>query len=188
MKRFILILVLIFLSAKAALCMDFDYQKAYRDLDMPDFKYVHNIDPGQYFECKKYTWSPYPLFRLNSPLFFKKITIEPGYYILTPREQKGKNYMLFKESGLVKYIVPVYKKDFVPEFFYDEHLPKAKLSFGQKFQVKSYDLIGKMCPAAKRKPIPQTYLEVTDLDNNFISVVVYWQEFRYYMILRTVQL
>lgn len=188
MRRFTIVLFLIFISAKMGLCTDFDYQKVYRELDMPDFKYVHNMDPGQYFDCKGFTWSPYPLFRLNSPLFFKDITIEPGYYNLTPREHDGKNYMLFKESGLVKYIVPVYKKDFVPEFFYEEHLPKAKLTFGQKFQVKSNDLIGKISPAAKRKPIPKTYLEVTDLDNNFTSIVVYFKEFRYYLIVRTVKM
>lgn len=188
MKKFFLGLLLILLGAHVGFCADFDYQKVYRDLQMPDFKYVHGIDPEQYAECKGFTWSPYPLFRLNSPLFFKNITVEPGYYNLTPREQNGKIYMLFKESGLVKYIIPVYKKDFVPEFFYEENLPKAKLTFGQKFQLVMYDCIGKISPAAKRKPMPQTYLEVTDLDNNFISIVVYWKEFRYYLIMRTVKM
>lgn len=173
---------------KPAFCDDFDYQKTYRDLEMANFAYMHNIDPDQYFECKGFTWSPYPLFRLNSPLFFKNITIEPGYYNLTPREHDGKWFILFKESGLVKYIVPVYKKDFVPEFFYEENLPQPKLTFGQKFQIKSFDLIGKWCPAARRTPIPQTYLETADLDNNFISIVVYYKEFKYYTILRTVKM
>jgi len=188
MKKFILAIFLIILTAKACFCADFDYQKVYRELESPDFSYMHNVDPKQYYECKGFTWSPYPLFRLNSPLYFKKISIEPGYYNLTPREHKGKDYILFKESGLVKYIIPVYKKGFVPEFFYDENLPQAKLTFGQSFQIKSLDFIGKHFPSAKRKPAPQTFLEVTDLDNNFISIVVYFKEFRYYLILRTVRM
>lgn len=188
MKRFILTVFLVFFCAKAGFCADFDYQKVYRELEGANFSYLHNIDPDQYFECKGYTWSPYPLFRLNSPLYFKNISIEPGYYNLTPRENQGRTYILFKQLGLVKYIIPVYKKDFVPEYFYEENLPKAKLTFGQKFQVKGLDLIGKFVPSAQRKPIPQTYLEVMDLDNNFVSIVVYFKEFRYYLILRTVQM
>lgn len=188
MKKLLLALFLIILTAKAGFCDDFDYQKIYRDLAMPNFAYLHNIDPDQYFECQGYTWSPYPLFRLNSTLYFKDITIDPGYYNLTPREHGGKWFILFKESGLIKYIVPVYKKDFVPEYFYEENLPKAKLTFGQKTQVKTLDFIGKHFASAKRKPIPQTFLETTDLDNNFISIVVYFKEFRYYTILRTVKM
>ena len=188
MKKFIWIIFLIILTTKAGFCADFDYQKVYRDTEVPNFSYLHNVDPNQYYECKGFSWSPYPLFRLNSPLFFKTISIEPGYYSLTPREHKGKDYILFKEAGFVKYIVPVYKKDFVPEFFYEENLPQPKLSFGQKFQIYSLDFIGRYVPSAKRKPAPQTFLELTDLDNNFISIVVYFKEFRYYMILRTVRM
>lgn len=188
MKRFLLAIFLILLTVKAGFCEDYEYQQTYRALEMPNFSYIHNIDPDQYFECKGFTWSPYPLFRLNSPLFFKNITIDPGYYNLTPREHDGKWYILFKESGLIRYIVPVYKKDFVPEYFYDENLPKAKLNFSQKVQIHTLDFVGKYIPSAKRKPMPQTYLEITDLDNNFISIVVYYKEFRYYMILRTVKM
>lgn len=188
MRKLFYILFAIILSTQTGFCVDFDYQKVYRELEMPNFSYLHNIDPDQYFECKGYTWSPYPLLRLNSPLFFKNITIEPGYYNLTPRENKGKTYILFKESGLVRYIIPVYKKEFVPEYFYEENLPAAKLTFGQKLQVKGSDFIGKYVPSAKRKPIPQTYLETTDLDNNFVSLVIYYKEFSYYTILRTVKM
>jgi len=188
MKKFILAIFLIILTAKVGFCANFDYQEVYRNLEVPTFSYLHNIDPNQYYECKGFTWSPYPLFRLNSPLFFKTISIEPGYYNLTPRVHDGKDYILFKEAGFVKYIVPVYKKDFVPENFYAENLPQPKLTFGQKFQIYSLDFIGKHFQSAKRTPIPQTFLEVTDLDNNFISIVVYYKEFRYYMILRTIQM
>ena len=188
MKKFIFTLCLLCLTANTVSAKDFDYQQVYRELEMPNFSYIHNIDPEQYSENQGFTWSPYPLLRLTSPLYFKNISIEPGYYNLTPREYKGKHYMLFKESGLVKYIVPVYDKNFVPEYFYEENLPKARLTFGQKFQIKSYDFIGKHFASAKRTPIPQSYLEITDLDNNFVSIVIYFKEFRYYTIFRTVKL
>lgn len=187
MKKILLIAVLL-LSLNPSFSSEIDYQRIYRELDVPMFSYVHNIDPGQYYDCKDNTWSPYPLFRLNSPLFFKSITIEPGYYQLTPREYKGSHYVLFKESGLVKYIIPVYNKDFVPEYFYESHLPQPKLTFSQKVHLNTLNFVGKHFKSAKRKPMPQSYLEVTDLDNNFVSVVVYFGDFRYYMILRTVKL
>jgi len=192
MRRIFLALLFIIVAVKtgccAGVCADFDYQQTYRELALPTFSYIHNIDPGQYYDCKDTTWSPYPLFRLNSVLYFKTIAIQPGYYNLTPREHKGNWFVLFKEAGFVKYIIPVYNRDFVPEYFYEENLPKPKLTAGQKFQLGMYDWIGKHFKSAKRKPAAQTYLEVTDLDNNFISIVVYYNEFRYHMILRTIQL
>lgn len=187
MKKIIFCIVLFFIS-NAVLASEVDYQNIYRNLEMTDFSYIHDMDPGQYYDCKDFSWSPYPLFRLNVSLFFKSITIQPGYYHLTPREYKGKDYVLFKESGLVKYIVPAYKKDFVPEYFYEMNLPKQKLTITQKIHLNTLSGIGKVFPSAKRKPMPQSYLEVSDLDNNFISVVVYYKEFRYYLILRTVKL
>ena len=185
MKKIVLLLVmLIFCGAVRA--EDFDYAQIYRDLPVPDVKYIHDIDPGEYYDTENSTWSPYPLFRLVAPLFFKTITIEPGYYLLT--QYKGDWYILFKEAGKVKYVVPVYNRDLTPVMFYDENLPKPELKFTQKVHLKTLDFIGRFVPSAKRKPAPQTYLELTDLDNNFISLVIYWGNYRYYTIFRTVQL
>ncbi len=167
---------------------DVDYEQIYRDLPVPTHKYVHGIDPGEYYDMKDSAWSPYPLFRLTGPLFFKTITIEPGYYLLTPREHEGSWYMLFKEQGKIKYIIPVYKRDITPEFFYDENLPKPQLTWSQRVHLNFLDFVGKHFASSKRKPAPQTYLEATDLDNNYLSLVVYWGSHRYYMVFRTVEL
>ena len=167
---------------------DVDYQQVYRDLEVPTLKFIHDIDPGEYYDTQNSTWSPYPLFRLTSPLYFKDITIEPGYYLLTPREHKGDWYMLFKDAGKVRYIIPVYDREIVPVMFYDENLPQAKLAPSQKVHLKLLDILGTFVPSAKRKPTPQTYLEVTDLDNNFFSIVIYWGDYRYYTIFRTIRL
>jgi len=165
-----------------------DIEKMYRDMPVPDFKYIHNIDPDEYQDTMYSTWSPYPLFRLTAPLFFKSVAIQPGYYLLTPREHEGKWYILFKEAGKVKYIVPCYKKEMVPMNFYKNNLPQIKMTTPQKIREKALQFVGKHFDSSKRKPIPDTYLDATDLDNNFISLIVYWGNYRYYFVLRSIQL
>lgn len=187
MKKIILILFLLFIGT-SVIAEQGDYKQIYRELEVPDFSYVHGIDPGEYYDTKDASWSPYPLFRLTSPIFFKNITVEPGYYLLTPREHKGNWYILFKEAGTVKYIIPAYNRDIVPEMFYDENIPKPKLTPTQKFHINALNLIGKVAKSSKRKPAPQTYLELTDLEDNFLSIVIYWGNHRYYTIFRTIKL
>ena len=165
-----------------------DIEKMYRDMPVPEFKYVHNIDPDEYQDTMYSTWSPYPLFRLTAPLYFKSVAIQPGYYLLTPREHEGKWYILFKEAGKVKYIVPCYKKEMVPMNFYQNNLPQIKMTTPQKIREKALKFVGKHFDSSKRKPIPDTYLDATDLDNNFISLIVYWGNYRYYFVLRSIQL
>ena len=164
-----------------------NYSEIYNNLKVPDFSYLHDIDPEQYYDMKDTTWSVYPLFRLNSPIYFKTITIEPGYYLLTPREQEGEWYMLFKQNGVVKYIIPVYERDYTPEMFYDKHIPKPKLTTAQKIHMGFLDFIGKFKSTKRKSPI-QTYLEVNDLENYFVSIVVYYGTHKYSTIFRTIKL
>ena len=184
-KIIILSLLLLGLNAHAK---NVDYENVYRTLEVPTHSYVHNVDPGEFYDTQSSTWSPYPLFRIASPIFFKTIAIEPGYYALTPREHKGNWYILFKEAGKIKYIIPAYEREIVPVTFYEDHLPKPKLSISQKLHIGALDTIGKIFPSAKRKPAPQTYLEATDLENHYLSLVIYWGIYRYYTIFRTIQL
>jgi hypothetical protein len=187
MKKFFLILSLIIFSS-AGVFADTDYEQIYRELEPADFSYVHNVDPGEIYDVQGTSWSPYPLFRLTAPLYFKNTTIEPGYYLLTPREHKGNWYVLFKEQGQVKYIIPAYDKEIVPMDFYDANLPKTKLTPMQNINLKFHTFIGEHVKSSQRKPAPNTYLEATDLENNFISLVIYWGNYRYYLILRSIQL
>ena len=165
-----------------------DIEQMYRDMPVPEFKYIHNIDPGEYQDTMNSTWSPYPLFRLTAPLYFKTIAIEPGYYLLTPREHDGAWFMLFKEAGKVKYIIPCYKKEVVPMGFYKDNLPQVKMTKVQRIRENTLRFVGKRFKSSKRRIIPDTYLDANDLDNNFISIIVYWGEYRYYFVLRTIQL
>lgn len=164
-----------------------DYASIYNSLEVPEFSYMHDIDPDQYYDMKDTTWSPYPLLRLNSAIYFKSIIIEPGYYLLTPREQDGKWYILLKQSGVVKYIIPVYERDYTPETFYDEHLPKPKLNFAQKVHMGFLDFIGKADSTKRRAPV-QNYMEINDLENYFVQIIIYYGPHKYSTIFRTIRL
>ena len=164
-----------------------NYAEIYNSLEVPSFSYLHDIDPDQYYDMKDTSWSIYPLLRLMSPIYFKTITIEPGYYLLTPREQDGKWYMLFKQNGTVKHIIPVYERDYTPEMFYDEHIPKPKLTTAQKIHMGFLDFIGNFKSTKRKTPI-QTYLEVNDLENYFVSIIIYYGSHKYSTIFRTIKL
>lgn len=171
-----------------ALAEETDYRDIYMNLQVPTFSYIHGIDPGQYYDNKDASYSVYPLFRLTSPLYFKTVRIDPGYYLLTPVTYKGEQYLLFKVCGAVKYTIPVYKREFVPEGFYESHLPQPRLNWKQRQSKRFYTFLGKHFKRAQRKPAVKSYLEVTDLDNKFVSIVVYFGDYRYYTIFRTVQM
>ena len=90
-----------------------DYAKIYNSLEPASHSYLHGIDPDEYYDSQNAAWSIYPLLRLNSPIYFKNQTIEPGYYLLTPREHKNKWYILLKQNGKVVHIIPVYERAFL---------------------------------------------------------------------------
>ena len=165
-----------------------NYAQIYNDLSPADFSYLHNIDPDQYYDMKDTAWSVYPLLRLISPIYFKNSTIEPGYYLLTPREHNGKWYMLFKQNGVVVHIIPVYDRDYTPESFYDEHIPQPKLTRSQKIHMGVLKFLGDHVDSSKRREPVKSYLEVNDLENYFVSVVVYYGGHKYSTIFRTIRL
>ena len=161
-----------------------DYEQAYRDMQVPDFSYIHGVDPDQYYDMKSTTWSPYPLLRLNSPLYFKTITINPGYYLLTPRKYKDNWYILFKEAGVVKYTIPVFDKSFTPATYYRDNLPEHDMSRSARWQLKFLHAWGKYVRSSRRKPEIKCNVELTDLDNNFLLIDLYYGAHKYSTIFR----
>ena len=164
-----------------------DYGGIYNSLEPAKHSYMHNIDPEQYYDMKDATWAPYPLLRLNSYIYFKDISIEPGYYLLTPREHKDKWYMLFKQNGKVVHIIPVYERDITPELFYEKHLPQPKLTRAQKIHMGTLSFLGKF-KSTKRKDPVKSYMEITDLENHFVSIIIYYGNHKYSTIFRTIRL
>ena len=164
-----------------------NYSEIYNNLEPANFSYLHNIDPDQYYDTKDAAWSIYPLLRLNSAIYFKNQTIEPGYYLLTPREHKGKWYMLFKQNGVVVHIIPVYERGYTPELFYDQHIPKPKLTKSQKIHMAVLNTVGKTKSSKRKEPV-KSFLEVNDLDNYFVSLIVYYGGHKYSTLFRTIRL
>lgn len=164
---------------------DTDIPEVYRSLEVPNFRYVHDLDPEEFVDTQNAAWSPYSLFRLTAPLYFKTITINPGYYLLTPREHEGNWYMLFKQQGKVVYIIPIYDKKIVPMDFYKDNLPEEKTTWSQSMHLKLLKFVGKF-KSSQRPEMPKTFLEAEDLDDNFIVIILYWGDYKYYMVLRSV--
>ena len=157
----------------------------YRSLEVPTHKYMHDLDPEEFVDTQNAAWSPYSLFRLTAPLHFKTITIQPGYYLLTPREHEGNWYMLFKTNGKVKHIIPIYNKEIVPIDFYKDNLPEEKTTWSQRQHLKLLKFVGKF-KSSQRPEMPKTYLEAEDLDDNFIVIKLYWGDYKYSMVLRSI--
>lgn len=164
-----------------------DYAGIYNSLEPATHSYMHDIDPDQYYDMKDATWAPYPLLRLNSYIYFKDRAIEPGYYLLTPREHKDKWYLLFKQNGKVVHIIPIYEREITPEFFYDKHLPQPKLTKAQKIHMGALSFLGKFNSTKRKDPI-KCYMEITDLENHFVSIVIYYGNHKYSTIFRTIKL
>ncbi len=182
MKKLLYVLI-VFLFFNLTSNADVDYRSIYNGLENPEFSYIHGIDPDQYYDMQQMAWSPYPLFRLNSEVYFKKQVIPPGYYLLTPREHDGKWYILFKENGTVKATIPCYKHEIVPETFYKDNLPKEKLTPTQKIHIGFVHFVSSF-NSAGRKKAPSTYLEIEDVDNDYLSIILYYGSWKYYIVLR----
>lgn len=159
------------------------YNKIYEELEPANFEYIFGIDPYQAEDYTKYMFSPYPLFRMGVQFGFKGVAIDPGYYLLTPRKKDGKTYMLFKEQGRVKYLIPVYNVDLVPPTFYDQYMPERKRSRWRKICDGTMSFIGRKFPKkTQRMPAPKAYIEVNDIDRIYWQVILYYGEQKYYML------
>ncbi len=165
---------------------DEDYAKLYKFANIPDFELVHDIDPYQNEDYQKYAWSPDPLFRLSSDMYFKNQKIPAGYYILTPRTIKERDYVFFKESGKVKFIIPVVKKELTDPGFYSLHVPSPKKTKWESFcdgvRDKFYTIFRK---SARKTPPPQSYVESTYIDGNMFLVILYLGTQKYTMVFKS---
>ncbi len=181
----LLIIGVFFLQIPAFSAEKETYAEIYEKLEPADFEYIFGIDPYQAEDYTKYMYSPYPLFRVGVPFIFKGTEIKPGYYILTPRKKDGKTYVLFKEQGRVKYLIPVYETDLVNPLFYDQYIPEKKKGFWEKRIKGASDFIGRLFPKkTQRMPAPKAYIDVNDIEGEFYQVILYYGEQKYYMIFR----
>ncbi len=130
-------------------CAEPDYRQLYLDMQVPTFSYIHGIDPGQYYD-NKHLHGRLILFQTQFNALFQNNCHPPSYYLLTPTTFKGGDYVLFKENGVVKYTIPVYKKEFVPEGFYDSHIQSLNLQKHKGCKRLSLPLSGNTLKERKR--------------------------------------
>ena len=173
-----------FSFASIAFC-EVDYWKLYEESQPADFKLVHGIDPFQAQDYYEYAWAPYPLFRSSATLYYKDDAIPPGYYLLAPRTMKGRDYVFFKESGTVKYIIPVVKKELVPEMFYENRIPRPKKTRWETFCDNNSKRFHKLFKSSKKQPPPQSYIETHRIDSNLTLMILYYGNHKYYTLYKT---
>lgn len=186
MKKFLILsAVLILFCAKGAFAQT-DYQTLYQNTNVADFELVHGIDPYQNEDYQKYAWSPFPLFRLSSDVYFKNQAVPAGYYILTPRNMNGKDYVFFKEAGKVKYIIPVVKKELVPVDFYHNNLPTPKYTKWQSFCKNTREGFYTLFRNSSRKaPPPASYVVSENVEGNLYLIIVHYGEEKFYLVFKS---
>jgi len=185
-KLFWITTILLLTNIQLTALAETEYVELYEKAKTPDFELVFNIDPYQNEDYQKYAYAPYPLFRLSSDVYFKKQTIPAGYYILTPREMKGQEYIFFKEAGKVKYIIPVVKKELVPVDFYHNNLPKPKYTKWQNFCKNTSEKFHKIFKnSSKKAPAPQSYVVTENIEGNMYLIILYYGEHKYYMVFKS---
>ncbi len=176
MKKFILTLLII---CSSLICYaDSNYDNLYDNAELFPSKLYNGIDPYQDEDIIKYAWSPYPLFRTSADLYFKNITIPPGYYLLTPRTLGGKDYLLFKENGKVSYIIPVVKKEATPLNFYEANTPQIKKTAWQKFSSTVRKKFYNTAKDSLRVEPPKSLVNV-EVEIKYIILTVYYGEDKY---------
>ena len=180
-KIFIALSLLIFsISAFAA---DMDYDALY-DAAFPfESRLFNDIDPFENEDSIKYAYSPYPLFRTSAYLYFKDYAIEPGYYSLTPRVLKGKDYVFFKQNGKVQFIIPVAKKEQTPINFYEANTPQIKKTKWQKFSGAVRDKFYTMAKDSMKTPPPKSHINV-EVDIKYIVLTLFYGEDKYTLLFK----
>ena len=186
MKKIVVWLIFILFLNILPTFADDDLDALYEAAEPFSSKLYNDIDPFEDEDSIKYAWSPYPLFRTSAYLYFKDFKIEPGYYILTPRTLQGKDYVLFKQSGKVKFIIPAAKKEPTPLNFYDANTPKMKLTKWQKFtsgvRKKFYDTA-----KDSMRSTPPSCLVNVDAEVKYIILTLYYGEDKYTVLFKRSQ-
>ncbi len=182
MQKTLLIFLIVFIFSVQAVFAE-DYESLYNNAEPLGTTLYNDIDPFEDEDSLKYAYNPYPLFRTSAYLYFKDMTIAPGYYSITPRKLKGKDYILFKQGGKVKFIIPAAKKEMTPLNFYKANIPERKKTKWQKFSSAVSDKFYTTCIKSQKMPPPKSFIKV-DADIIYIIVTIYYGEDKYIILFR----
>jgi len=150
-----------------------------------DVTFENNIDPYEQQDNYSWTLSPYPDVRLVMPMYSLKTIIEPGYYLLTPRQIGARYYILFKQSGKILYSVPVYesKQIDIDKEYQRIKDPYEDAPFGLKSIFKAFGVIsGRRTHIPK---LPQYKVNCYDYDDRFYGMDIYYKDRVYKTVYKT---
>ncbi|MBQ4123494.1 hypothetical protein IJD44_07250 [bacterium] len=181
MKKTLIAFIALFVFISNAYAENYD---ALYDAAEPfQSKLYNDIDPFEDQDNIIYAWSPYPLFRTSAELYFKDYKIDPGYYLLTPRELGGKDYVLFKQNGKVAFVIPVAKKEATPLNFYNANTPEIKKTKWQKFTAKIKKKFYDTAKDSGRSTPPNSMVNVT-VEVKYIIINFYYGENKYVLLFK----
>ena len=181
-KLFLLISIILFSSFNVM--AEPDYEILYAQSQEADFRFMHDVDPYQDEDNYKYAWSPYLLFRSSSNFVYKSQTIPAGYYLLTPRQHNGKNWILFKQQGKVLFIIPVLRTEVVAPDFYKTKVPKVKKTGWQKLTDGIGQVFYRVFKSSKKQNPPQSYIELERYEGNLYLMKYYYGQTVYITLFR----
>ena len=177
MKKFIVLILFFCLSISFDFAAE-DYDALYDNAQPFQSKLYNDIDPFQDEDTIRYSWSPYPLFRTSTDFYFKDDKIEPGYYLLTPRKLGDSDYVLFKQNGKVKHIIPVVKKGKTPLNFYEANTPSVAQTKWQKFSTKVKTKFYNKAKDSGRSVPPRSLINV-DVEAKYVIITFFYGEDKY---------
>ena len=182
MKKLLVILALL-ISSTGIYAAELDYDALY-DAAFPfESRLYNDIDPFEDEDSIKYAYSPYPLFRTSAYLYFKDYAIEPGYYSLTPRVLKGKDYVFFKQNGKVQFIIPVAKKEATPINFYEANTPQMKKTLWQKFSSGVRDKFYTVAKDSMKAPPPKSHINI-EVEIEYLILTLFYGEDKYILLFK----
>lgn len=165
-------------------CEAKNFDEIFSSTQPADFSLLKNVDPYQQEDYHDYAWTPYPLFRTCSNLYTQTGVIEAGYYLLVPREMKGRKYVFFKENGIVKHVVPVHKTEAVEAFFYENIMPQPKKNKWQKFTEGTAKKFHKTFKGSRKQAPPNAFIVTNHQDANYSEIILYYENTKYFMLFK----
>lgn len=188
---FIFFIAEILIIQPAAAFGKINYELIYEDMPILDFMYESGVDPEESGDYEDFIISPYVLVRLPVMLQNKKKVLYPGYYLVKPEKRDGYRFVIFKQKGRVRAIVPIYKKyrvnplEVFPEPEEPKHswyvAPFVKIWDAAKWPFKKL--------LKRRKPLkpPRAKAEFEYIeDGNFYDMKLYIEDSLYKMLFKLV--
>lgn len=180
MKKFLLTFAVFFVLCFAnapAIAEDSQYDEIYYNLAVPEITFENDVDPYEAEDNSQFHVSPYPLLRVSSTLVFKDIKIPANYYLISPRKINDSYYVLFKQGGKVKYIIPIYETESVqPLTTYPQPPKKQKHWWDYPLYPFRWALgiaMGKDDPPPRT---PQSLVKAYDLDSRYYGIDLYYND------------